>query len=94
LVQKSCLLDSATLDTCTRCLVESCASAGSANCSIIEESTSSAANSDGHSSGSNTIQPENILWKKFDQRVVDSAQSRTNTVGALQQYSNYSFVWW
>jgi len=101
-------VDSAASDTCTTCLVEemkAVASTGRANCIIIEESTSSAGSSDGHSSGSNTAQPENILWKRFDQRVVDPTHSRTGTVGALvekQQYLQHSnidchedpLVWW
>ena len=82
----------------TRCLVEemkAVASAGNANCCVIEESTCSTANGNGHSNGSNTVQPENILWKRFDQRVEDSTQCRTDTVGALvekQQYLQHSNI--
>ena len=66
LVQESC---SAALDACTRCLVEemkAVASVGNANCCVIEDSTSSTANGNDHNNGSNTAQPENILWKRFD----------------------------
>jgi len=106
--KKVAFSDSAALDACTRCLVEemkAVASAGNANCCVIEESTCSTANGNGHSNGSNTVQPENILWKRFDQRVEDSTQCRTDTVGALvekQQYLQHSnidrhedpLVWW
>ena len=39
----------------------------------------------------NTSQPgtENMLWKKFNQRVVDSVQARTTTVGTLVEKPQY-----
>ena len=51
------------------------------NCIVIEEGTST----------SSTKQPgtENMLWKKFDQRVVDLARVRTTTVGTLVEKQQY-----
>ena len=70
------------------------------NCIVIDEGTSV------DITGS-TSQPgtENMLWKKFDQRVVDSVQARTTTVGTLvekQQYLQHANIdrhedplaWW
>ena len=77
-----------------------------AHCSIVEEeNTNTSVN---NSSGSNTAEPqtENVLWKTFDQRVMDSTHPRMdNTVGALiekQQYLQHinidrhedPLVWW
>ena len=67
---------------------------------VIEESTS--VDITGSTSRPRT---ENMLWKKFDQRVVDSVQARTTTVGTLvekQQYLQHANIdhhedplaWW
>ena len=69
------------------------------SCIVIEEGSSTSTGSTKQS------ETENVLWKKFDQRVVDSVQARTNTVGALvekQQYLQYANIdrhedplaWW
>ena len=48
---------------------------------LIEEITSNAANGDDHDSTSNTEQhSQNILRKRFNQRVVGSTQSKIDSV--------------
>ena len=92
--KKVAFSDAAALDACVRCLMDemkTVAAVADDICIEIEEGTS-------------TRGTENMLWKKFDQRVVDSAQART-TVGTLvekQQYLQHANIdrhedplaWW
>ena len=62
------------------------------SCTATEESISTSIQS---SSTGRTMQPEIeiVLWKKFDQRMVDSVQARTNAVGVYVESSNiYSML--
>ena len=65
-------------------IIKTVAAIADDNYIVIEKSTS--VDITGSTSRPRT---ENMLWKKFDQRVVDSVQARTTTVGTLVEKQQY-----